>query len=151
MSLAEKPRVLLVDDSEATNALITAVLRRDFDVEVVTDGREAIERLTTSRYAVVLLDLRIPAVDGFGVLEFARKQDGDLLHRTIIVTASVTPRELDRVKPYPVFGVVAKPFEVGTLLNTVKSCAGRSALAFGAMLSGGVALLIADLLRQKPI
>lgn len=149
MPASEKPRVLLVDDSDSTNALIVAILRREFDVDVATDGREALGKLQTGRYAALLLDLRIPILDGFALLEHLSKTDGELLQRTIVVTAAVAPRDLDRVKPYPVFGIIAKPFEVDALLNAVKSCTGRGGAGLGHIVSGGMVLLLADFLSRR--
>src|SRR6476659_559018 len=56
MSKVEKPHVLLADDNEATCTLLTALLQREFEVAIATDGNEAIERLRTRRYAALLLD-----------------------------------------------------------------------------------------------
>src|SRR5436190_952284 len=79
MSRVEKPRVLLADDNEATCTLITALLYRDFEVEVAIDGREAIEYLRTRKYAALLLDLRMPHTDGFAVLDFLKEHQPKML------------------------------------------------------------------------
>jgi CheY-like chemotaxis protein len=151
MSRVEKPYVLLADDNEATCTLLTALLHRDFNVEAAFDGRETMERLRTRRYAAVLLDLRMPYADGFAVLDFLKEQQPAMLSRVLVVTAAVGARDLQRAASYTVCGVVTKPFEVETLLATVKRCAGADdGTALGPMLcsSGPVILLLADLLRQ---
>lgn len=149
MQASEKARVLLVDDSDSTDALIVAILRREFHIDVATDGREALEKLKTGRYAALLLDLRIPVLDGFQLLEHLERSDRDLLRRTIVVTAAVSPKDLARVEPYPVFGVISKPFEVEDLLNAVKTCCGHGGSGLGKFVSSGVILLLADLLRHR--
>jgi len=150
MSRVEKPHVLLADDNEATCTLLTALLHRDFSVETAFDGHEAIERLRTRRYTVLLLDLRMPRADGFAVLDFLAEHQPAMLPRVLVVTASVAARELQRAASYGLGGVVTKPFDVETLLGTVKRCAGIDGNALGPMLcsSGPVILLLADLLRQ---
>lgn len=147
----EKPLVLIADDNEATCALVTAILRREFDVEVATDGTEAIEKLRVRQYACVLLDVRMPHVDGFAVLECLQQERPDLLASVIVLTAAVTKTELERVRRFPVCDVIRKPFEVETLLEAVKHCAtrGNHTLHRGPLLSSGVILLLADLLRQR--
>ncbi|MGH9419839.1 MAG: response regulator, partial [Thermoanaerobaculia bacterium] len=120
MSRVEKPRVLLVDDNEPTCTLITALLRRDFDVEVAFDGRQAIERLRTQRYATLLLDLRMPHTDGFAVLDFLKEHQPDVLSKVLIVTAALTKREMERASAFRVCAIIPKPFEVETLLSAVK-------------------------------
>jgi CheY-like chemotaxis protein len=152
MSRVDKPSVLLVDDNEATCTLITALLHRDFNVEIAYDGQQAIDRLVTHTYASILLDLRMPVTDGFAVLEFLKEHQPQVLTTVLIVTASLTRGELDRAGSYGVCGIVAKPFEVETLLTAVKQCVfpGEGS-ALGPVLcsSGPVILLLADLLRQR--
>jgi len=151
MSRVEKPRVLLADDNEATCTLITALLQRDFNVEIATDGSEAIERLRTRRYAVLLLDLRMPHTDGFAVLEFLKMHQPKMLASVLVVTAALTKREITRAESYGVCGIIPKPFEVETLLAAVKRCTSPEEGTLGPVLcaSGPVILLLADLLRQR--
>ena len=145
----EKPFVLIADDNEATCTLLIALLRNDFTVEIAHDGAEAIAKLTNRRYAAVLLDLLMPRSDGYDVLDFVQAQRPDMLSRVLVVTASLTERQLQRVRSYPICGVVAKPFDVEVLLAKVKVCAGVNGTdgTRGALLSTGVILLLADLLR----
>jgi CheY-like chemotaxis protein len=152
MSRVEKPHVLVVDDNEATRTLLTALLHRDFNIDVATDGIEAIERLRTRRYGALLLDLRMPHADGFAVLDFLKEQQPQMLHRVLIVTAALSRRDMERAESYGVCGIVAKPFDVETLLAAVKECAPpEEGSTLGPVLcsSGPVILLLADLLRQR--
>ena len=119
----EKPLVLLADDNEATCTLIMALLHKDFVVDVVNDGHDAIERLKSRQYAAILLDLLMPIVDGFAVLDHLQNENPDAISRVLVVTAALSPRELDRVRGYPVRGVIPKPFEVDALQAAVKECA----------------------------
>src|SRR5882757_5555094 len=105
MSRVEKPSVLLADDNEATCTLITALLHRDFNVEIALDGREAIERLRTRRYAALLLDLRMPQMDGFAVLDFLKEHQPAMLASVLVVTAALTTREIQRAESYGVCGI----------------------------------------------
>ena len=150
MSRIEKPYVLLVDDNEATCALMTALLQRELVVEIANDGYQAIEQLKTRQYAAILLDLRMPQLDGFGVLEHLREHAPETIRRVIIVSAALHDREVNRLGNYNVFGVIRKPFDVDAFLDTVKTCAGLAGGGFGNVLctSTPVILLIADLLRQ---
>lgn len=146
----EKPFVLLADDNEATCTLITALLRPEFVVEVAMDAAEALERLKGRQYAAILLDLRMPVTDGYAILEFLQSQRPDQLPRVLVVTAAVSPREIERLRAWPVAGVIAKPFEIETLLAAVKSCAGDAAPGFlgGPLFSSGMLFLLADLLKH---
>lgn len=152
MSQNEKPGVLLVDDNDATCTLVTAILQRDYRVDVAGEGHEALELIRTRNYAAILLDLRMPGLDGFGVLETLQADSPNVLKRVLVVTASLAAKDMARLKAYRVCGVVAKPFEVETLLSAVRHCEGASGepLQIKHFFSSGVLLLVADLLRQLP-
>jgi len=146
----EKPFVLLADDNEATCTLITALLRPEFAVDVAMDAAGAMEKLKGREYSAILLDLRMPVTDGYAVLEFLRSERPDQLTRVLVVTAAISPRELERLRAWPICGVMAKPFEIESLLAAVKSCAGEVTPGFlgGPLLSSGMLLLLADFLRS---
>src|SRR5205807_10562731 len=96
MSSIEKPYILLVDDNEAASALMTALLQREFVIRTATDGFEAIDELQTRQYAAILLDLRMPRMDGFGVLDHLREYSPKTLERVLVVSAALAPREVER-------------------------------------------------------
>ncbi|HEU4889436.1 MAG TPA: response regulator [Thermoanaerobaculia bacterium] len=145
----DKPLVLLADDNEATCTLITALLQRDFVVHVAGDGNEAIERLKTTQYSAILLDLLMPVVDGYAVLDFLRAERPELLQQVLVVTASLAAREMQRLNDYQVRRVIPKPFEVDVLYYAVRECAGLpgSQNLRGSLISGGMLLLLAEVLR----
>lgn len=148
----EKPFVLLADDNEATCILITALLQTDFVVDAVTDGSEAIEKLKSRQYAAILLDLLMPGVDGYAVLDFLKENRPDLLPRVLVVTASLSTRHMQKVKEYGVFGVIPKPFEVDVLHATVHQAAGTTSQNppfRNPILSSGVILLLGELLLKR--
>jgi CheY-like chemotaxis protein len=150
MSMVEKPLVLLVDDNEATCTLLTAVLQREFATEIATDGYEAIEKLKIKQYAVTLLDIRMPQLDGYGVLEWLKATRPEALRSVIIVTAALGDRELARVREYDVCGIIAKPFDIEMLLAAVKQCTTRDEGShFGGFLRGTMILLLADLIQKR--
>jgi CheY-like chemotaxis protein len=152
MAHNEKPRVLLVDDNEATCTLITALLQREFAVDVTSDGAEAIEKLRVNSYSAVLLDLRMPHTDGFAVLEFLKQNAPERLRTVLVVTASLTRGEIERARGYGVCGIVTKPFEVEILLAAVKECAGpvgESSPLGNVIASTPMLLLLADVLKQR--
>jgi len=104
------------------------------------------------QYSAILLDLRMPGMDGYGVLETLRTTLPDVLPRVLVLTAALTQRDMQRVKTFRVCGVIAKPFEVETLLSAVRHCVdpGNNAPLVNHFFPAGVILLLADLLRQVP-
>ncbi|MEO7520334.1 MAG: response regulator, partial [Gemmatimonas sp.] len=66
-------RILIVDDDRAFRLSTAALLRADgYDVDAVADGASAAEALRETRHDLVVLDLRMPGVDGLGVVEALR-------------------------------------------------------------------------------
>jgi DNA-binding NarL/FixJ family response regulator len=92
----------------------------------------------------------MPVADGFAVLDYLQQEQPDVLRRVLVVTAALGQREVRRVREYPVAGILAKPFEVDVLVDAVRDLAAgeRLRLPKGPLLSGGVLLLLADLLRR---
>ena len=113
-------RVLIVDDDEAIRTMVERVLRREkFQVDLARDGFEAIEKIAHNDYTVILLDLMMPRVDGFGVIEFLERHRPEL-GRTVIVMSANVPGASDAVRAGRVSRVLAKPFDLNELLDCVK-------------------------------
>src|SRR5262245_54647729 len=69
------PRVLIVDDNPLNRAAFEAVLDRDFHVIVAESGPAAIAVCRDQDFAVIVLDIRMPGMDGFETAEALRKLD----------------------------------------------------------------------------
>lgn len=122
-----RPRALIVEDDEPIRSMLaTVVEHQGFDVSTARDGAEAIERIDADGYNVVLLDLMMPRVDGYAVLDYMKSEHPKLLRCTIIASA-VPTREVARSLDDPVFKVHAKPFDMTQLLEDVRVCAGAAA------------------------
>jgi DNA-binding response OmpR family regulator len=116
------PRVLVVDDDDAIRAMVERVLKREhFEVECARDGFEAIEKLSRTDYATVLLDLMMPRVDGHGVLRFLENQSVLLRPRVILMTANLHGA-MEALDAEPVVCVMPKPFDIGQLIQQVRQC-----------------------------
>ena len=148
MVKSEKPRVLLIDDNEPTCTLMTALLQKDFAVDVATDGYEAIDKLRVKTYSAIILDLLMPNLDGYGVLDYLRANNPEMLRRVLVVSAALGNRDWLRVHEYNVCAVISKPFEVETLLGAVRQCADPAAMR-SHLLTGGMILLLAEVLKNR--
>jgi len=122
MSQVIHARVLVADDDQAIRKLVCTIVRREgLEVDCVADGAEAIEMLRRREYAVVLVDLMMPRVDGFGVIEFMKKHPPANKPVVLVVTA-YADQTFKKVDPNIVTGVIRKPFEVADLGNVVRLC-----------------------------
>ena len=119
MEKGEK-RILVVDDDDAIRTLLLTILRRrGLSVDTARHGAEALERLETCRYSVMLLDLMMPRVSGWQVLEEIAKYDPKLRPIVVVLTAGTEPRDVD---PNLVAGSIRKPFDVELLLDMIAGC-----------------------------
>ncbi|HEY2324970.1 MAG TPA: response regulator [Thermoanaerobaculia bacterium] len=119
----EKPRVLVVDDDEPIRSLLVNLVEHlDFAVDSASDGAEAIERLEDDGYDVVLLDLMMPRVDGWAVLDHMTVADPDRLRHTIVASA-VPLVEIAKRMSASVFTVHPKPFDIGQLIADIRAAA----------------------------
>ena len=85
----KKTRILVVDDEEIVRESLCAWLQEDgYSVEVAPNGGVAIERMKSEPWAILLVDLKMPGIDGLQVLEEARKLQPDAA--VIIMTAYAT-------------------------------------------------------------
>lgn len=118
MPTPDRSTILLVEDDAAMAATMVRALRANgYEVELATDGERALALAGSRTFALVLLDLRLPFVDGYGVLEKLRKRDQVPI---IVVTAGT---ELsDRLKAFELGAVdfLAKPFWIEELLARVQ-------------------------------
>lgn len=117
-----RARVLFADDDLSIRQLVCTIIRREgLEVDCVSDGSEAIEKLREHQYAVILLDLMMPRLDGFSVIEHLKAHMPEKKPVVLVVTAYADQR-FKEVDPAIVAGVIRKPFEVADLGNLVRLC-----------------------------
>jgi two-component system, chemotaxis family, chemotaxis protein CheY len=117
------PRVLVVDDDRLIRDLLVKIVERaGFACDTAADGAEAIaliERADSGPYGIILLDLMMPNVNGFEVIEHLKTSSPDLLRSVVVVTASPRVRD-ERIRREAIGGVIEKPFEVLELIRFLK-------------------------------
>lgn len=112
--------VLVVDDDVAIRTLVTRVFARRGDkVKSAVDGDAAIDCLKTHDFDLIVLDLMMPRTDGFGVLTYLSKLDGN--RPKIIVMTAAVPGLVDKVPEELVAGVLGKPFDLHTLVELAEN------------------------------
>lgn len=87
MDREQRPRILIVDDSELNRMLLAEILQDEYELTEAEDGIEAVSLLreNVDRYSLILLDLMMPGMDGFKVMEVINEYHwGDKLPVIII-------------------------------------------------------------------
>ncbi|MGH7904437.1 MAG: response regulator transcription factor [Candidatus Dormibacteraceae bacterium] len=117
--------MLVVDDErEIRRALRTGLAYRGFEVRAVPTGEDALRELPAWRPDVILLDLVLPGIDGFEVLERLRAQT-----RAAVIAVSVMPGERDKVRALNLGAddYVVKPFGIEELVARMGAVLRRQA------------------------
>jgi CheY-like chemotaxis protein len=118
------PRVLVADDESSIRMLVSKVLRRaGFDAVEASDGQEAIEHLDGEQYDAIVLDLMMPRVDGFGVVDHLIETNPRMVEKTVVMTAF--PKAAAKERLHHLCCILSKPFEVAELVQLVRECAER--------------------------
>lgn len=118
----EERSVLVVDDDDAIRTLIARVLiRASYDVAQAGNGSEALAKLRTRRFQTVVLDLMMPVMSGFELVEYLGNHD-DAGAPNIVVVSAAGERDLRTINSPLVRNVLRKPFDLPELLAAVESC-----------------------------
>jgi CheY-like chemotaxis protein len=105
--------VLVVDDDDDIREVTQLALEGvgDLAVRTCSSGAEALEALTDYSPDLILLDVRMPDMDGPSFVDALRKRSTGSRLPVVFMTASVQVHELARYKEVGVIGVIAKPFD----------------------------------------
>jgi len=122
--LKRRARLLVLDDDPSMQRLVSTLLRRNgHKVDVVSSGSQAIEKLATVTYDVLLLDVMTPTEGGLTVIRHLKEAKPALLKRVVLLTAS--PDSVLKAVAGDVFGIVRKPFEPEELVATIDRVLGE--------------------------
>ncbi|MCL6546651.1 MAG: response regulator [Bryobacteraceae bacterium] len=117
----ERNVILVVEDNEVARRVVTHILNRyAYQVDCAKDWREAIEKASARKYDLVLMDLQLPEVDGFGVSRQLRALPGYSGIPILALTANVTPEYRSLCLRHGMAGYLAKPVQPSELLEAVE-------------------------------
>lgn len=116
-------RVLVVDDNKLNREAIRTVLQLDgYEVEDVGSGQEALENIRANPPDALLLDIMMPDMDGFQVLQQLQDEVAVRRFPIIMLTGLSDTEQIERATKLGACAYVVKPFEPDELLGTVKFC-----------------------------
>lgn len=118
--MENKGSVLIIDDEEVMRDVLKMLLAEEgYQVTAAASAEEGLEQVRTGTYDLVLLDLMMPEMDGFVVLEEIKKIDPHLV--TIIITAYASIERAFKASKLGAFDFVAKPFKNDDVILKVKN------------------------------
>ena len=117
-------KILIVEDDLAIQALLHDFIQEaGYSVELASDGVEALSRFSEQNFDLVLLDIMLPKIDGYGVCELIRKQSD-----VPIIMLTALSGEEDQIKglDLQVDDYITKPFSMPVLLRKIAAVLRRS-------------------------
>jgi excisionase family DNA binding protein len=113
---AGRPRVLVVDDEASIRDLLAKTLAlAEYDVDAAPDGRSALERMRAHPCDLLIVDLKMPGMDGLTVIREARRLKANL--PVVIITGFSTEASAIDAVNLGVAGYLTKPFRVPQVLS----------------------------------
>ena len=120
-----KPRVLIVeDDPDLLVVLRVNLTAMGVEPILAGDGRTAISRIQAERPDAVVLDVMLPGIDGWSVLEDLHAM-GDPVP-VVVCSAKKDIEDMERARELGASGYVVKPFDIDRLIDAVLEATGRS-------------------------
>jgi len=117
--MGEKARILIVDDDENIRKVLTTILEDEgYIVEAVENGKRAIEKTKRNFYNLVLIDIRLPDMEGIELL--TKMKDTVPKTRKIIITGYPTLQNAIEAVNKGADAYILKPFDMESVLQTIR-------------------------------
>ena len=113
-----RPTILVVDDDAGVRESFRLILDDEYEIVDVMNGQLALDVVRTAQIDLVLLDIRLPEMDGIEVLERIKQIDEQV--EVILVTAVKTVKTAVAAMKLGAFDYVTKPFDEEELLATIR-------------------------------
>jgi DNA-binding NtrC family response regulator len=119
MTMEKSVNIMVVDDEEIVRSSLTSWLEEDgYNVEAVESGKKALERLPAKSWDLMLVDLKMPGMDGLQLMEEVRKTHPDML--IIIMTAYATVDTAVKAMKQGAYDYFVKPFNPDDISLTIR-------------------------------
>ena len=119
-------QTLVVDDTPVNVKLVTALLKANgFAVTVATSGEEALDLVKTAEFGLMLLDLRLPGIDGLTVARTVRSSSDHPQPVIVAVTASAMKTDVAAALEAGCDAFVSKPINTRTLIPLLRDLLAR--------------------------
>ncbi|MGY5615057.1 response regulator [Vibrio brasiliensis] len=114
-------KILAVDDSVSIRQMVSHTLRdAGYDVETANDGRDALSKVTSAKFDVVISDVNMPNMGGFELVKALRQKPQYKFIPILMLTTETSADKKQEGKSAGATGWLVKPFNPDTLLKTLK-------------------------------
>lgn len=120
--MSNKRNILVVDDEAIVRVSCKRILEPEgFNVDVASDGYEALELIRKNTYNIIITDLKMPKMDGIEVLHWIKKNSPS--SKVIVITGFSTPEIAEKSIASGAAKYLEKPFTPETLISVIKEVA----------------------------
>ena len=121
-----KQSIMIVDDDKMTCNLIAKIFSNDYDIIIANNGREAIDTLgnikrNNTNLACVFLDLIMPELDGFGVLDYLNDNNYLMKLPVIIISGNYDKQTRNKAYSYSIADMLEKPFNAQVIRHRIEN------------------------------
>ncbi len=118
-------KVLAIDDSKTIRELLRSVMEEaGFDYTSAVDGVDGVERYAEVRPDIVITDINMPNLDGYGVIDAIRKGDIDNQVPILVLTTESGDKLKQRARQAGATGWIVKPFDDVSLVSVIRRVTG---------------------------
>ena len=114
-------RVLVVDDDAPIREVVKTILKHaGYSIDEAGDGEEALTKVKADHYGAIVLDLMLPKLSGYEVLDYVTRERPN--SKCVVIISAAPASEIDRADPTVVKAVLRKPFDIRDLIAAVDGC-----------------------------
>ena len=109
--------ILIVDDSSIIRNYLQKAIGNKYSIISVGGGQEAIDSIPNNKIDLILLDLMMPGIDGFGVLDYLNSNCNST--PVVIISGDTTKETIDKAFTYNVVDMIEKPFSEKVIMDKI--------------------------------
>lgn len=127
--MSKHGKILIVDDISTHLLLLQSILHDEgYETDITEDPKSVIDMLLKSKYHVLLLDIMMPGMDGFQVLDIIKDNEKLAFVNVIIISAKTDSWSIKNALDKGAFDYITKPINVQDVKNKVESAITESIL-----------------------
>lgn len=121
-------RILIVDDSEMTRRLISTAIRRlgDIEYEEAKDGFEAIQKLPTTVFDMLFVDINMPNINGLELIDYCKQSEQYQQIPIVIISTEDSRKDQEKGLALGASAYLLKPIQLDQLIDVIKNTLGRA-------------------------
>lgn len=117
-NMIKNPKILIVDDSATNNLLIQSILAdQGYEAIIATNGKEALKYINEEKFDLILLDIMMPKMNGFEVLEKLKEDNEKRRIPVIVITAKVETKDVKKAIGLGAVDYIKKPIDIDEIIS----------------------------------